>query len=126
MVIHNLSPGDYTVTFTATGHDTLICEFTLLTDGTMICNTITGCGCVATPPGMIIEGLIVRAFLKPTGAPPTNIDEWNQEKGGSAGLSGNYQAVAEIIDGFIEIQDVGFKVQGADVANVIDYVLGLK
>ena len=146
--IHNLTPGNYTVTFTLSGYHDMICDISVLSDGTVICNASTVCGCTSSPPGLVIVGNVVTGYLlaedlptptpspitptptppapTPTPAPVADINSWIENKGGSAGLYGNYQAVAEIIDAHIGLTDPGFVVTGQDVALVIDYVLGLR
>ena len=126
MAQYDLEPGSYVISFSLSGYEYLTCEITLGIGGQITCDTTVGCPCGSVAPGLLVSGRNVTGYLKIISEKPTNITEWVASKGGSAGLLNNYQAVAEIIDAYLGIVDAGFTVTGADVATVIDYVLGLK
>ena len=66
-----LDVGDYEVTWTLSGHDTLKAEITV-TDTGVTCLSVAGGACYsATPPGVTISTFTVTGYLKSAVTPPT-------------------------------------------------------
>jgi len=72
MVVKNLAPGSYIVTFSNTGYETLRAEISVSKYGLVGCVKVEGGSCDSTSPGSVkITGtLSVLGTLKPTVAPP--------------------------------------------------------
>ena len=120
MVNVELEPGQHTIKISLANHSILEAVINISDTGTVTCVSVSGglCGS-ATPPSIVISGIVVLGYLKEL---LTDTCAWVTDKGGWESVV-TYD-IMDLIKGYSGAIELGFTVTSAHIMGAIAYYSG--